>query len=139
MDEHKMPVGYSPRLYNEDLAPVPEEKRTWKTYNLFALWMTDVHNVGTYVFAAALFATGLTGWQVFLGMLVGIMLVYFFINLVGKPSQPLVHVLSLRGSLRAATSEHDFGRLASDWLCFGKCACPPGKASSWRASRNVPR
>lgn len=89
MDEHKMPVGYSPRLYNEDLAPVPEEKRTWKTYNLFALWMTDVHNVGTYVFAAALFATGLTGWQVFLGMLVGIMLVYFFINLVGKPSQRL--------------------------------------------------
>lgn len=110
MDEHKMPVGYSPRLYNEDLAPVPEEKRTWKTYNLFALWMTDVHNVGTYVFAAALFATGLTGWRVFLGMLVGIMLVYFFINLVGKPSQRLGIPFPLRFECHLASLAQIFQR-----------------------------
>ncbi|WP_322056371.1 NCS1 family nucleobase:cation symporter-1 [Paraburkholderia sp. J63] len=89
MERESVPSGYSPRLYNEDLAPVPEEKRNWKTYNLFALWMTDVHNVGTYVFAAALFATGLTGWQVLTGMLAGILLVFLFINLMGKPSQRL--------------------------------------------------
>ena len=81
--------SYSPRLTNEDLAPVPAPKRNWKAYNLFAMWMSDVHSVGGYVFAAGLFATGLTGSQVLLAMLVGIMLVYFFVTLVGKPSQRL--------------------------------------------------
>ncbi len=81
--------GYSPRLTNDDLAPVPTPKRTWKAYNLFAMWMSDVHSVGGYVFAAGLFATGLTGSQVLLAMLAGIMLVYLLITLVGKPSQRL--------------------------------------------------
>lgn len=80
---------YSPRLANEDLAPVPAEKRNWRTYNLFAMWMSDVHSVGGYAFAAGLFATGLSGAQVLLSMLVGIGLVYWFITLVGKPSQRL--------------------------------------------------
>lgn len=78
-----------PGLINEDLAPVPPEQRTWRTYDLFALWMSDVHSVGGYVFAAGLFATGLTGWQVLAGMLAGILAVYWLINLVGTPSQRL--------------------------------------------------
>jgi len=77
------------RLINADLAPVPTAKRTWRSYDLFALWMSDVHSVGGYVFAAGLFATGLTGWQVLGGMLVGILVVYLLINLVGAPSQRL--------------------------------------------------
>ena len=77
------------RLINDDLAPVPPSKRTWRTYDLFAMWMSDVHSVGGYVFAAGLFATGLTGWQVLGGMLAGILLVYLLINLVGTPSQRL--------------------------------------------------
>ena len=40
-------AGADPRLYNEDLPQAT--KRNWKTYNLFALWMSDVHNVGNYV------------------------------------------------------------------------------------------
>jgi NCS1 family nucleobase:cation symporter-1 len=36
------------------------------------MWMTDVHSIGGYVFAASLFATGLTGWQVLIGMLIGV-------------------------------------------------------------------
>jgi NCS1 family nucleobase:cation symporter-1 len=51
--------------------------------------MSDVHGVGGYVFAAGLFATGLTGWQVLGGMLVGMLVVYLLINLVGTPSQRL--------------------------------------------------
>ena len=78
-----------PRLINDDLAPVPLERRTWRTYDLFALWMSDVHSVGGYVFAAGLFATGLTGWQVLVAMLAGILLVYVLINLMGRPSQRL--------------------------------------------------
>jgi len=79
----------SERLINEDLAPVPPERRTWRTYNMFAMWMSDVHSVGGYVFAASLFATGLNGWQVLSGMLAGILIVFWLINLIGKPSQRL--------------------------------------------------
>ena len=49
------PTNYSERLYNEDLAPVPSDKRTWKTYSIFAMWMSDVHSIGGYTFAAGLF------------------------------------------------------------------------------------
>jgi NCS1 family nucleobase:cation symporter-1 len=84
-------VGFegSARLINDDLAPVPPGRRTWGTYDMFAMWMSDVHSVGGYVFAASLFASGLTGWQVLSGMLVGILVVYWLINLIGRPSQRL--------------------------------------------------
>ena len=50
-----------PRLTNDDLVPVAADQRRWRSYDLFALWMSDVHSVGGYVFAAGLFATGLAG------------------------------------------------------------------------------
>ncbi len=77
--------GYDPRLTNEDLAPLKEQ--TWGTYNIFAFWMSDVHSVGGYVTAGSLFALGLTSWQVFVALIVGILIVQFFCNLVAKPSQ----------------------------------------------------
>lgn len=75
-----------PALYNEDLAPVPMEKRTWTGYSIFAMWMSDVHSVGGYTFAASLFLFGLTGWQVLLAMTAGILVVYVLMNLIGRPS-----------------------------------------------------
>ena len=50
------------------------------------MWMSDVHSVGGYTFAASLFFLGLTGWQVLMSMVVGIMVVYFLMNLIGGPS-----------------------------------------------------
>ncbi len=55
-------------------------------FSLFAMWMSDVHSVGGYTFAASLFFLGLTGWQVLISMLVGITAVYFLMNLIGRPS-----------------------------------------------------
>jgi len=78
-------AGYDPRLANEDLAPLKEQ--TWSWYNIFAFWMSDVHSVGGYVTAGSLFALGLTSWQVFTCLIVGITIVLFFCNLVAKPSQ----------------------------------------------------
>ncbi len=86
--EHVIP-GADPRLYNEDLAPVPKEKRTWTGYSIFAMWMSDVHSVGGYTFAASLFLLGISGWMVLFAMTIGILLVYVFMNWIGKPS--LVH------------------------------------------------
>src|SRR6478672_5897396 len=77
--------GYDPRLTNEDLAPLKQQ--TWSSYNIFAFWMSDVHSVGGYVTAGSLFALGLASWQVLVALLVGITIVYFFCNLVAKPSQ----------------------------------------------------
>ncbi len=79
-------TGAHPRLYNHDLAPTAPEGRTWGAFSLFAMWMSDVHSVGGYTFAASLFFLGLTGWQVLISMLVGITAVYFLMNLIGRPS-----------------------------------------------------
>ena len=77
--------GYDPRLTNEDLAPL--DRQTWSAYNIFAFWMSDVHSVGGYVTAGSLFALGLTSWQLFVCLIVGITIVLGLCNLVAKPSQ----------------------------------------------------
>jgi nucleobase:cation symporter-1, NCS1 family len=74
------------RLYNHDLAPVPRARRTWTGYSIFAMWMSDVHSVGGYTFAASLFLLGISGWQVLLALTIGILVVYVLMNWVGKPS-----------------------------------------------------
>ncbi|MEZ9590490.1 NCS1 family nucleobase:cation symporter-1 [Vibrio breoganii] len=81
----KTELPVSPRLSNKDLAP--EEKKEWGWYSIFAFWMSDVHSVGGYVFAASLFALGLNGIQVFISLLAGISIVLLFANLMGKPGQ----------------------------------------------------
>ncbi len=79
--------GADSRLYNHDLAPAAPEGRTWGVFSLLAMWMSDVHSVGGYTFAASLFFLGLTGWQVLISMVIGITAVYFLMNLIGRPSQ----------------------------------------------------
>ncbi|HEY3596435.1 MAG TPA: NCS1 family nucleobase:cation symporter-1 [Paraburkholderia sp.] len=74
------------RLYNRDLAPVPHDRRTWTGYSIFAMWMSDVHSVGGYTFAASLFLLGISGWQVLIALTIGILVVYLLMNWVGKPS-----------------------------------------------------
>src|SRR6204780_2486909 len=80
-------AGADPTLYNDDLAPAAPEGRTWGVFSLFAMWMSDVHSVGGYTFAASLFFLGLTGWQVLISMTGGLFSVFFLINLIGRPSQ----------------------------------------------------
>lgn len=79
--------GADPSLYNGDLAPTAPEGRTWKVFDIFSMWMSDVHSVGGYTFAASLFFLGLSGWEVLIAMTVGIFGVYFLMNLIGQPSQ----------------------------------------------------
>ena len=70
------------RLYNEDLAPSTE--RHWHSYNYFAVWMSAIHNIGTYTFVAGMFALGLTAWQVLLSLAIGITVLYFGLLLAGR-------------------------------------------------------
>ena len=86
-DTPKLKPHHSHRLANEDLLPV--EKRSWTTYNFFAMWMSDVHSVGGYVFAAGLFFLGLSGWQVLLAMVLGILVVNRLLNGIGFMGQKM--------------------------------------------------
>jgi NCS1 family nucleobase:cation symporter-1 len=58
-------------LYNDDLAPIPRERRTWGTYNYAALWIAMSVNIPTYLLASSMIAGGMNWKQaiftVFLG------------------------------------------------------------------------
>jgi NCS1 family nucleobase:cation symporter-1 len=82
-----LPPGLSPRLYNEDLAP--SEERDWGVYSLFCMWMSDVHSVGGYTFAAGLFFLGLNGWWVLIALGLATFVVLGLMNLTGYAGQRL--------------------------------------------------
>lgn len=64
----------SSSLYNEDLAPACEARRTWGTYNYAALWISMSVNILTYMLAASLIQGGMNWKQavctVFLGNMI---------------------------------------------------------------------
>jgi NCS1 family nucleobase:cation symporter-1 len=62
-------------LYNEDLAPVPAEKRTWGVYNYAALWVGMSVCVPTYTLASGLIAGGMNWWQAVGTILLGNLIV----------------------------------------------------------------
>jgi NCS1 family nucleobase:cation symporter-1 len=63
------------RFANAELAPVPVEKRTWRTYNYAALWVGMSHNLPTYALASGLIAIGMNAWQALLTIAVGNLIV----------------------------------------------------------------
>ncbi len=62
-------------LYNEDLAPVPPERRNWGTYNYAALWMAMSVNIPTYMLASGMIAGGMNWKQAIFTVFLGNVLV----------------------------------------------------------------
>jgi NCS1 family nucleobase:cation symporter-1 len=60
------PHGFASGLYNEDLAPVPQEKRTWGIYNYASLWVAMSVCIPTYMLASGLIAGGMS-WKQAIG------------------------------------------------------------------------
>ncbi len=58
-------------LYNEDLAPIPQEKRTWGTWNYAALWVSMSLCIPTYMLASSLIEGGMNWWQAILTIFLG--------------------------------------------------------------------
>lgn len=58
-------------LYNEDLAPVTEDKRTWNTWNYAALWISMSLCIPTYMLASSLIEGGMNWWQSILTIFLG--------------------------------------------------------------------
>ncbi|SHJ88630.1 NCS1 family nucleobase:cation symporter-1 [Epilithonimonas mollis] len=72
-DINQNPV-FDPELYNEDLAPVSPNKRTWGTWNYASLWISMSMCIPTYMLASSLIEGGMNWWQsvltIFLGNLI---------------------------------------------------------------------
>ena len=78
-------VDVDAHLINDDLAPA--KSRDWGFFSLFAMWMSDIHSIGGYTFAAGLFALGLGAAYVFTSLSIGIVIVFLLMNLVGFAGQ----------------------------------------------------
>jgi NCS1 family nucleobase:cation symporter-1 len=72
-------------LWNEDLAPVPTEKRDWTTYNFAALWVSMAHCIPTYMLASGLISAGMNWWQALVTILLGNVIVLAPILLNSHP------------------------------------------------------
>jgi NCS1 family nucleobase:cation symporter-1 len=59
---HRQAIENSAR-YNEDLAPVRDDQRTWGTYEIAALWIGMAVCIPTYMLAAGLVAGGMSWSQ----------------------------------------------------------------------------
>jgi nucleobase:cation symporter-1, NCS1 family len=64
-----------PSLYNHDLAPVPEEKRSWGIYNYASLWVAMSVCIPTYMLASGLIAEGMDWKQAIGTILLGNLIV----------------------------------------------------------------
>jgi len=62
-------------LYNKDLAPVSPERRTWRTYNYAALWISMSVNIPTYMLASGMIAGGMNWKQALFTVFLGNLLV----------------------------------------------------------------
>jgi NCS1 family nucleobase:cation symporter-1 len=58
-------------IYNDDLAPVRIEQRTWDTYSYFALWVGMAINVPSWTLAACLIALGMDWVQAVFTVMLG--------------------------------------------------------------------
>ncbi len=77
-----MSIQQDTSLINEDLAPVPENKRTWGTWNYAALWISMSLCIPTYMLASSLIQGGMNWWQSILTIFLGnaIVLVPMILN-----------------------------------------------------------
>ncbi|MBA3713934.1 MAG: NCS1 family nucleobase:cation symporter-1 [Pyrinomonadaceae bacterium] len=77
-------ISSSP-LYNDDLAPVPVERRNWTTYNYAALWISMAHCIPTYMLSSGLISAGMNWWQALATILLGNTIVLIPILLNSHP------------------------------------------------------
>ena len=75
-------------LSNWDLVSVNPSYKVWNWKDLFSFWAVNIQSVIAFSLIASLYIVyNLNTFVVFFGTLIGSLLVYFFANLIGKPSQ----------------------------------------------------
>ena len=89
-------------LINWDLVTVNPNNKNWDWWDLFCYWGVNIQSVIAFSLITSLYIIyELNTFIVFFGTVLGSLLVYFFSNLIGKPSQKfgLPFVVLLRSSL----------------------------------------
>ncbi len=87
---------------NWDLVSVNPNDKNWNWKDLFCFWGVNIQSIiGFSLIASLYYIYNLNSLIVFFGTLIGSLMVYFFSNLIGKPSQKfgLPFVVLLRSSL----------------------------------------
>ena len=75
-------------LKNWEIVSINPANKNWDWKNLFCLWGNSIQSVISFSLITSLYlAYDLNFLIVFLGCLIATLLVYFFVNLIGKPSQ----------------------------------------------------
>ena len=89
-------------LINWDLVSVNPNDKNWDWKDLFCFWSINIQSIIGFSLIASLYVVyDLNTYVVFLGTILGSILVYFFANWIGTPSQKfgLPFVVLLRSSL----------------------------------------
>ena len=89
-------------LANWNLVTVNPSNKNWNWKDLFCYWGVNIQSVIGFSLITSLYVVySLNTLIVFFGTLIGSLFVYFFCNLIGKPSQKfgLPFVVLLRSSL----------------------------------------
>ena len=89
-------------LINWDLVTVNPNNKNWDWRDLFCFWGVNIQSVIGFSLIASLYLIyNLNSFVVFFGTIFGTLLVYFFSNWIGKPSQKfgLPFVVLLRSSM----------------------------------------
>ena len=89
-------------LINWDLVTVNPNNKNWDWKDLFCFWGVNIQSViGFSLITSLYFIYNLNSFVVFFGTILGTLLIYFFSNLIGKPSQQfgLPFVVLLRSSI----------------------------------------
>ena len=68
-------AAHDPSLFNQDLAPIAPERRTWGLYNYASLWVAMSVCIPTYMLASGLIAGGMSWLQAILTILLGNLIV----------------------------------------------------------------
>jgi NCS1 family nucleobase:cation symporter-1 len=58
-------------LFNDDLAPVPPDRRSWRYWNYAALWISMSACIPTYMLASSLIKDGMNWWEAILTIFLG--------------------------------------------------------------------
>jgi NCS1 family nucleobase:cation symporter-1 len=70
-------------LWNRDLAPTPDERRTWRWYHYAALWLGMVMCVPAYTLASSLIGSGMSAGQAIMTVTLGNLIVLVPMLLIG--------------------------------------------------------
>ncbi|KZS90713.1 putative uracil permease [Sistotremastrum niveocremeum HHB9708] len=105
-------------LSNEDLLPVPPEKRAWKAWNFVTFWIADSFNINTWMIVSSMIQIGLSWWQAWICVWLGYGVVAPFIVLNARPGA--MHHITF-----PVVARQSFGLWGSLWCTFnrGVMAC----------------